>query len=249
MHAICICITCLQLERWQEISPPCKKPRLDCEQLHDASKASAGSSDQQHQQQQQPELVLTLDSEAQEAAAVAVLAALYGVSTATEQLTDEQQLHMAILADRWQVATVADSAISKLAAGAQGLSDAAQQLLLGLRAWPDCLVSIFPELESCFALQEAAALWDTACAPISPASLEAVVAAPYSCHMQQQLLKELGDLEDVWQVGSDKQKVLLGLPLSAMQLLLSSSELQVRALKYKVPSILLQGTGSVTTVP
>lgn len=57
-------------------------------------------------------------------------------------------------------------------------------------------------------------------------TLDAVAAAPHSSYIQKQLLAELGNLEKVWS-DSSKQTLLLGLPLPAMQLLLSADKLKV----------------------
>lgn len=54
-----------------------------------------------------PEASLTLRSVKEEPAAMAVLAALYGVSTPAGQLSDLQQLHVVLLADMLQVPAVA----------------------------------------------------------------------------------------------------------------------------------------------
>lgn len=75
-------------------------------------------------------------------------------------------------------------------------------------------------------LLDAAAIWARAAAPSIPSSLEAVQAARYSRHMQNRLVRELGDLEGVWR-DTDKQEQLMRLPLAAMQLLLGSSKLKV----------------------
>lgn len=91
---------------------------------------------------------VTLESDEQEPAAVACLAALYGVSTPPEQLSHLQLLHMVMLADMLEISAVAAQAVRHLRAAAlqvPGLSDAAKQHMLGLQAWPSCLLDVFPD--------------------------------------------------------------------------------------------------------
>jgi hypothetical protein len=139
-----------------------------------------------------------------------------------------------------QVPTVAEQAVDSLTAAAaaaadsdssapEGLSDEAQQLLLDLTAWPDCLTAALPRFMQHMQLHDAAVMWAKAAAPSSPASLDDVLAAPHSSQMQQRLVQELGDLEKVWSKGHyEQQEMLELLPLPAMQLLLSSSQLKVK---------------------
>ena len=75
-------------------------------------------------------------------------------------------------------------------------------------------------------LQDTIAAWSKTAAPNSPCGLDAVTAAPHSSYIQQRLLQEFGNLEQVW-TDSNKQTLLLELPLPAMQLLLSSDKLEV----------------------
>lgn len=161
---------------------------------------------------------------------MAVLAQMYGVSSPSEQLTDVQQLHMVVLADLLQVEAVAAKAANALTAAAppeQQLSDAAVHYMLSMEAWPACLVAVVPSLCQRMPLQAAAAIWVKAAGLNPPAGLGQVLAAPHSQHMQQLLVHELGSLEDVW-ANAGKKAQLLGLPLPAMQLLLSSDKLKVR---------------------
>lgn len=140
---------------------------------------------QQQQQEQgrskqaaKPEASLTLCSIEEEPAAMAVLAALYGVSTPPGQLSDLQQLHMVLLADMLQVPAVATDAVNHLTivSGQQpGLSDAAVQYLRGLQAWPSYLLDEFPDLTRHIALQDVAAMWASAAAPSSPADVDALL--------------------------------------------------------------------------
>lgn len=221
----------LQLERWPEPSRPSKRPKPD----PDADNQDASQEQQQPAQDQEssglPEATITLDSEEQQDAAMAVIAAMYGVSTATEQLSDVQLLHMAVLADMLQVQFIADKAVNALntaaADPARGLSDEAKQHMCSMQAWPACFAPALDRLTQQLPLQDAASIWARAVAPKGPSSsLADVQAAPHSKHMQERLLQELGDLEAVWEDAA-KQQLLLGLPLPAIQLLLSSSQLQV----------------------
>jgi hypothetical protein len=56
--------------------------------------------------------------------------------------------------------------------------------------------------------------------------VESLVLTQHGSYVQQLLVAELGALEAVWVV-EQKRQVLLGLPLPAMQLLLSCSTLTV----------------------
>lgn len=163
---------------------------------------------------------------------MAVLGALYGASTpSADSLTDVQLLQVVILADMLQVTDLAEEVVATLVQAAeatQGLSEAAVQQLLSLESYPACVVSALQHITRHMQLQDTAALWAKAAAPSNPGSFEAVLAAPHSRYMQIQLLEALGDLEEVWQEDDQQQQqVLLSLPLPAMQLLLSSSALQV----------------------
>lgn len=208
MWSCCSLSWSAEFERWQE--PSSKRRKLDPDH--------------------RPEATLLLESAEQEAAAVAVLAALYGVSTPPEQLQDTQLLQMVLLADMLQVDPIAGHAAKALAACAvtpgMGLCNAVEQQLLSLASWPACLVHKLSVLTQKMQLQDAAAVWARSAAPSSPSSLEAVLACQHSNHMLARLVQELGALDQQW-AQEKQQAVLLGLPLPAMQLLLSSSEVQV----------------------
>lgn len=158
---------------------------------------AAGSSSSSAQQAQQapsrPQLVLTLQDASEQQAATAVLAALYGAKPMPEllsELSQEQQLQAAMLADMWQLPTISTQAADALAQTlrAQGkLSDAATKQLFSLTAVPDCLKPL----------------------------------------LQQVLLSVLGNLEECW-ANEPLLDMLVGLPLSSMEVLLSCSELKVR---------------------
>jgi len=93
---------------------------------------------------QRPKLSLVLQHPSQEPAAVAVLAALYGVSEA-DVLSQEQLLQAAVLADMWQIPDVATAAVKILVdvAKGSGLSKAAANAFLDLEAIPNCLLPLF----------------------------------------------------------------------------------------------------------
>jgi len=80
---------------------------------------------------------------------MAVLAALYGVSVADE-LSQEQLLQAAVLADMWQVPDVATAAVELLvdAANRPGLSEAATKAFLDLEVIPNCLLPLFSAIVS-----------------------------------------------------------------------------------------------------
>ena len=96
---------------------------------------------------------------------MAVLAALYGAKPLPEllsELSQEQQLQAAMLADMWQLPAISAQAAAALAQtlSAQGqLSDAATKQLFSLTAVPDCLqqllkkvlLSVLGNLEQCWA--------------------------------------------------------------------------------------------------
>lgn len=183
---------------------------------------------QEAHSQDEPDLpvaAVLLESEDQVEAAEAVIAALYGVSTATDNLTGCHLVHMVVLADMLQVEAAAEAAACRLTQVAHELSAEARQQLCAMQAWPACLMKELPSLLENFPLQDAAALWAKAAAPSTPASLEDL-AAQHSDYMQNRLVQELGNLEEVWS-DADQPQLLLGLPLPAMQLLLASDDLQV----------------------
>lgn len=145
---------------------------------------------------------------------MAVLSALYLVKPVAELLSElpqEQQLHAALLADMWQVPAVSAATVQLLLAAAQGtggLTDAAIKQYLGLEAHPDCLLPLLPHT--------AAAVLRSGQQPDK--QVEAA--------LKRMLLRVLGDLEGVW-ADETLQKILLQLPLPAMELLLSCDELKV----------------------
>ena len=89
--------------------------------------------------------MLALQDASEQPAALVVLKALYAVKPLPEllsELSQEQQLQAALLADMWQVPDVSTAAVRllKAAAGTQaGLSEAVRKEVLGLQAIPACL--------------------------------------------------------------------------------------------------------------
>jgi len=94
------------------------------------------------------QLDIALPDEQQVPAAMTVLSALYGVKTIPRllsELTQEQQLHAAVLADMWQIDAVSAGAAKLLNSAAQssnGLSAAVTKQLLSMPAYPDSLVPL-----------------------------------------------------------------------------------------------------------
>jgi len=132
----------VQVVRWESSSTQTSQnshKRMRSSACADASNTHAGSRRQ---------LVITLPEEHQVPAAMAVLAALYGVKPVPEllsELTQEQQLHAALVADMWQIDAVSTNAAQLLERAAQsldGLSAAASKQLLSMTAYPDCLEAL-----------------------------------------------------------------------------------------------------------
>jgi hypothetical protein len=161
---------------------------------------------------------LTIDSAEQLPAAEAGIAAMYGVPDAISSLEQHQAVHAVVIADMVHAEAAGQQALQTLQAAAkseQGLTAAAMQALAALPVWPSCLLQLLPTI-----LQHAP------CCSDSTADLAAVAAADAGGRVQSVLLAALGDLQAVWS-DAQLQELLLGLPLPAMQLLLSSDQLQV----------------------
>jgi hypothetical protein len=139
-----------------------------------------------------PQLVLTLQDASEQPAAMDVLAVMYGAKAMPEllsELSQEQQLQAAMLADMWQLPAISTKVAEALTSthSSQGeLSEAVTEQLLHLQAVPECLRPL----------------------------------------LQQVLLSVLGNLERCW-AKPDLKQMLLDLPLSSMELLLSCDELKV----------------------
>ena len=136
--------------------------------------------------------MLELQDDSEQPIALTVLSAMYLVKPLPQLLADlsqEQQLQAAVLADKWQVASIKNAAARLLTDAASteaGLTEAVKQRVLSAAALPECLQPL----------------------------LKAV------------LLPLFGDLEAVW-ADAGLQEQLLGLPLPAMELLLSRDDLEV----------------------
>jgi len=189
----------LQIARWQH-----KRAHSDLD--------NAGGAINNNAQASRRRLFVTLQDESQQAAALAVLAALYAIKPLPDllsPLSQEQQLQAAVLADMWQIPQVSTAVVQVLseAAGQEGsgLSAPALSIFLNQHVWPACLLPLLP----CVA---------AAC----------VQRRNQQCEegLTRVLLSVLGDLEEVW-ADDTLQATLLALPLAAMNLLLSSNKLKV----------------------
>jgi len=96
------------------------------------SSGSSSSSSTNQPLKQKPVLSLVLQHPSQEPVAMAVLAALYGVSVEADERSQEQLLQAAVLADMWQIPDVATAAVGLLldAAKGPGLSEAATKAFI-----------------------------------------------------------------------------------------------------------------------
>jgi hypothetical protein len=191
-------------------------PAVDLTVAHadvDSAEATASS---------RPQLRLTIDSAEQLPAAEAVVAALYFKQDAITSLEPMQQVTAAVLADKLGAAAVAKQAVQLLKAGAeaeQGLPVAALEALASLSCWPACLHPLLLPVVKSAACCASSALNGLV-------ELADIAAADAGSRVQRMLLAVLGNLEAVWR-DEELQKVLLLLPLPAMQLLLSSDDLRV----------------------
>jgi hypothetical protein len=163
---------------------------------------------------------ITLPDASYEAAAVALLAGLYQVDPWQKLLADltpQQQVQAAVLADMWQLTAASKPVVGVLQAetGHAKLSLVLEQLL-SMAAMPDCLTPVY---DSCW--QRLLGRYGHLAA--APASVLQV--------LTRLLLSKWGDLEAVWSpAGTALHESLLGLPLCAVELLLASDRLKVRQL-------------------
>jgi hypothetical protein len=167
--------------------------------------------------QQAKQVTITLPDASYEPAALAVLAGLYLVepwSHLLANLTPQQQVQAAVLADMWQLSAASQAALSVLQSdnSTDSLSAMLEQMLT-IEAVPDCLLPVFEH-----SWQALLSKYDSLAAV--PQSMQQLLA--------QALLSKHGDLEAVWaQGGAALQASLLDLPLHAMELLLASDKLKV----------------------
>jgi hypothetical protein len=143
---------------------------------------------------------------------------MYDVQDAMSTLQQQQLVHAVVLADMLGVEGTTQQAVEALTSAAQseqGLSAAALEALASLAAWPACLLQLLPAI-----------LKNTPCCSIDTSQVEDIAAADTKGRMQQLLLAVFGDLDAAC---GDRQlkALLLGMPLPAMQLLLSSDQLRV----------------------
>jgi hypothetical protein len=167
---------------------------------------------------------------------------MYGAPDVLSSLQEQQLVQAVVIADMVHAAAAAEQAVGALKAAAeseQGLSAAALDALAGLPAWPTRLLQLVPLI-----VQHAP------CCQSSTADLAAITAADPVNRVQRLLLAVLGDVEAVWADQQLKQ-MLLGLPLPAMQLLLSSDQLRVAAedtVLYTMTRYTSSYTGSASAV-
>jgi hypothetical protein len=126
---------CYQVLCWQDADPGtrvCKWTRSSST-YNDVELIARGS------------LELELQDASEQPAALAVLQSLYAVKPLPEllsELSQEQQLQAAVLADKWQVPNISRAAAELLVKAANtpgALEDAVQDRLLETEALPDCL--------------------------------------------------------------------------------------------------------------
>lgn len=165
-----------------------------------------------------PQLVLTLQHEDEQEAAMAVLASLYKIKPLPEllsKLTQVQQLQAAVLADVWGLPEVSTEAVRLLLATADtgaGLTYETVMYYSQMNAVPSCMVPLLPKV----------------LAVCLDSSTEHTL-GNYRSAAEQALLTVLGNLNAVW-ADAALQQLLLDLPLDMMQLLVSSSRLLVRVI-------------------
>jgi hypothetical protein len=169
-------------------------------------------------------VTITLPDASYEPAAMAVLSGLYLLKPWPEllaELTPQQQVQAAVVADVWQLPTAIDAAVGVMKTATnstESLSGVLEQLFY-LDAVPDCLLQTF---EHC---------WQALLSKYS--SLSAVPKGMLPV-LEQIMLSKYGDLEAVWAPsGASLQKALLELPLYAMELLLASDKLKVRGYPHR----------------
>ena len=124
-----------QVLRWQEEGPCTRAPK----------RTRRSNSNPSAEQSTRGRLELELQDASEQQAALAVLQSLYAVKPLPELLSDlsqEQQLQAAVLADKWQVPDVSSAAAELLVGAANtpgALADAVQHMVLAAEVLPDCL--------------------------------------------------------------------------------------------------------------
>jgi hypothetical protein len=123
--------------RWQDESPDTRAPKR--------AKTSNSTDSSSMHQARRDRLELELEDQSWQVAALVVLQSLYAVKPLPELLSDlsqEQQLQAAVLADKWlvpHVTTIAGQLLSDAVSTADGLADAVQQRILQGPPLPDSL--------------------------------------------------------------------------------------------------------------
>jgi hypothetical protein len=126
-----------QVLRWQADKP--------CQRAAKRTRFTMMSGSSSVQETPRARLELELRDASERQAALAVLQSMYAVKPLPEllsELSQEQQLQAAVLADKWQVPSVGSTAAALLvnAANIPGtLSEAVQHQVLAASALPDCL--------------------------------------------------------------------------------------------------------------
>jgi hypothetical protein len=147
---------------------------------------------------------ITLPDASYEPAAMAVLAGLYLIkpwSSLLADLTPQQQVQAAVLADMWQLPTASEAAVGLLQAATDDVERLSELLeeLLSLPAMPDCLLSVF---EHC---------WHALLYMYKDLTAVPDWLLPL---FERIVLDKYGDLEAVWgPEGAYLQESLLALPL------------------------------------
>lgn len=153
-------------------------------------------------------------------AAIAVLQGMYQAQPWPKLLADltpQQQVHAAILADRWGVAAALSEAVGFLTAAA----DSADEVRMGAMLEGLFTVVVPDSLEPVLDHAWQALVDKFGSMPAVPDSVLRV--------FETGLLRKYGDLEAVWSPDNGElQRSLLSLPLTTMELFLSLDELKVR---------------------
>jgi hypothetical protein len=126
-----------QVLRWQDTKPCTRAAKR-------ARRNSSSNNGSSAEQAKRDTLELELQDASEQHAALAVLQSLYAVKPLPEllsELSQEQQLQAAVLADKWQVPLVSSAAADILAEAASTgvLEQAVQQHMLSAQALPECL--------------------------------------------------------------------------------------------------------------
>jgi hypothetical protein len=222
------------MQRWMQQNDDVSGPGS----RQDSSSNSLGAAAGHVPADKRPKLSLTLDNQAEVAAAdqlvaaETVIAAMYSAGN-LESLTDSQLLSMAITADMLQLDPTAQQAVDCLSKR-QNMSSDAKQQFMALPVWPPAILPLFPFMATSLPASVVAAAWVSNC--VQPGSgwmwsdwqapIISTADTPMRTEMQQVLLDQLGKLDAVWGQ-PDLFKELMSLPLLAVELLLSSDKIQV----------------------